>query len=59
VDYLAASISQSLEAMPGAVNSTANELLDQVDRMNNTLAQAQRALSDTVNRIYGDQRARH
>ncbi|MBQ3575175.1 MAG: methyl-accepting chemotaxis protein [Clostridia bacterium] len=59
VDYLASGISQSLEAMPNAVNATANELLDQVDRMNKTLAQAQRALSDAAARLYGDPRARH
>ena len=59
VDYLSSGIAQSLEGMPGAVNSAMNEMLDQVDRMNSTLAQAQRALSDTVARVYGDQRPRH
>ena len=59
VDYLSANIAQSLERMPEAVNATAAQLLNQVDNMNKTLAQAQRALNDTVSRIYGDQRGRH
>lgn len=54
VDYLAAGISRSLEGMPEAVGNTANAMLDQVDRLNDTLAQAQRALSDAVDRFYGE-----
>lgn len=59
VDYLSSGIARALEDMPAAVSGASNEFLDQVDRMNTTLAQGQRALSDAVARIYGDQRARH
>ena len=59
VDYLAGSISDSLSHMPQAVNDTSNQFLDQVDRLTDTLAQAQRVLNETVARLYGDQRARH
>ena len=45
--------------MPQAVNDTSNQFLDQVDRLTDTLAQAQRVLNETVARLYGDQRARH
>lgn len=56
VDYLAAGISNSLNRLPGAVNESANQLLDQVDRLSDALLQAQRALNNTVDRLYGDAR---
>jgi len=56
VDYLAAGISSSLNRLPGAVNESADQLLDQVDRLSNALMQAQRALNATVDRMYGDSR---
>ena len=59
MDYLAGSISDSLSHMPQAVNDTSNQFLDQVDRLSDTLMQAQRVLNETVARLYGDQRSRH
>ena len=59
VDYLAGSISDSLSHMPQAVSDTSNQFLDQVDRLSDTLMQAQRVLNETVARLYGDQRSRH
>lgn len=53
VDYLAGSISDSLSKMPRAVGETADQFLDQVDRLSQTLDQAQRALNDAVDRLYG------
>jgi len=53
VDYLASSISGALEQMPDAVSETNNRFLDQMDAMTDTLDQAQRALNDAVNRLYG------
>ena len=59
VDYLASNISDSLSHMPQAVSDTSNQFLDQVDRLSDTLMQAQRVLNETVARLYGDQRSRH
>ena len=52
VDYLAASISDSLSQLPAAVNDTSNQFLDQIDRMTVTLDEAQRALNEAVDRLY-------
>ena len=59
VDYLAANISNSLGQLPGAVTETSNQFLDQMDRLTDSIAQAQRVLDETVARLYGDQRPRH
>ena len=53
VDYLASNISGALEQMPGAVAETNNRFLDQVDAITDALEQAQNALNDAVNRLYG------
>ncbi len=53
VDYLSSSISGSLKKMPDAVNETNNRFLDQLDQLTDTLAQAQRALDEAVDRLYG------
>ena len=58
VDYLAGSISDSLSHMPQAVSDTSNQFLDQVDRLSDSMVQAQRVLDETVARLYGDQRPR-
>lgn len=58
VDYLAANISDSLSQLPHAVDETSNQFLDQVDRLTDTLAQAQQVLGETVARLYGEQRPR-
>ena len=52
VDYLSSSISAALAQMPEAVNETNNRFLDQMDRLTDTLVQAQRGLDDAVNRLY-------
>lgn len=52
VDYLASSISDSLSQMPRAVGETSDQFLDQMDRLTQTLEQAQRALNDAVDRLY-------
>ena len=52
VDYLASSISRSLDGLPDAVTETNNRFLDQVDRLTDAMVQAQRALEDTADRIY-------
>ena len=56
VDYLAAKISGALEQMPEAVSETNNRFLDQMDSLTETLDQAQRALNDAVDRLYGTRR---
>ena len=53
VDYLAASISDSLSKLPKAVGQTSDQFLDQVDQLTRTLEDAQRALNDAVDRMYG------
>ena len=53
VDYLAANISDSLSNLPRAVSQTSDQFLDQMDRLNASLAQAQRALNDAANRVNG------
>ena len=53
VDYLASNISGALQNMPGAVSDTNNRFLDQVDRLTDAMVQAQRALEDTADRLYG------
>ena len=52
VDYLASSISHSLEGLPDAVAESNNRFLDQVDRLTDAMVQAQRALEVTADRIY-------
>ncbi len=52
VDYLASSISRSLEGLPDAVAESNNRFLDQVDRLTDAMVQAQRALEVTADRIY-------
>ena len=56
VDYLAGGISSSLSRLPAAVDEGANLFLDQVDRLAEALMQAQRALNDTVQQLYGPRR---
>ena len=58
VDYLAGGIADSLSRLPGAVDDGANLFLDQVDRLTETLVQAQRALNDTVERLQVEPRGR-
>ena len=58
VDYLASGISNSLEQMPQAVSEASDRFLDQVDRLSDSMVQAQRVLDETVARLYGDQRPR-
>lgn len=53
VDYLAGSISDSLSKLPRAVGQTSDQFLDQIDQLTRTLDQAQRALNDAVDRLYG------
>lgn len=53
VDYLANSISDSLSKLPRAVGETSDQFLDQVDQLTRTLEDAQRALNDAVDRMYG------
>ena len=52
VDYLASNISGSLEQMPDAVNETSNRFLDQMDRLTDTLAQAEQELNAAIDRLY-------
>ena len=59
VDYLAGGIASSLNRLPAAVDDGANLFLDQVDRLTETLVEAQRALNDTAERLYGESRPRH
>lgn len=54
VDFLASSISESLGRMPGAVAQTSDQFLDQVDALTHTLEQAQQALNEAVDRLYGN-----
>ena len=58
VDYLAGGIADSLNRLPAAVDDSANLFLDQVDRLTETLVQAQRALDDTVQQLHGENRPR-
>ena len=58
VDYLAGGIADSLSRLPAAVDEGSNLFLDQVDRLTETLVQAQRALNDTVERLNGENRPR-
>ena len=53
VDYLAGSISDSLNNLPRAVSHTSRQFLEQVDEITRALDQAQRALNDAVDRLYG------
>ena len=53
MDYLAANIGDSLSKLPRAVSQTSDQFLDQVDQLIRTLDQAQRALNDAVDRLYG------
>jgi len=55
VDYLASGISESLSQMPKAVGETADQFLDQVDRLTQVLEQAQHALNEAVDRFYEGQ----
>ena len=52
VDYLASSISESLQQLPDAVAETNNRFLDQVDRMTDAMVQAQRVMEVTTDRLY-------
>lgn len=52
VDYLAASISDSLSTLPNAVNETSDQFLDQMDRLSQTIEQAQGALNEAIDRMY-------
>ena len=52
VDYLSTHIAGSLEQMPEAVSDTNERFLDQMDRLTDTLAQAQSALEAAVERLY-------
>jgi len=53
VDHLTGGIADSLGQLPDAVNDTADQLLGEVERISATLARAQRALDDAVERMYG------
>ncbi len=55
VDYLAGSISDSLAKLPHAVNAASNQFLDQVDRLTDSLVQAQRSLDAALDERYGSQ----
>ena len=52
VDYLAAGISDSLSTLPRAVGETSDQFLDQVDRLTQTMEQAQAALNEAIDRLY-------
>ena len=52
VDYLSSNISESLSRMPRAVADTSDQFLEQVQRLTETLAKAQRGLDDAVDRLY-------
>ena len=52
VDYLASGISESLEMLPKSVSDASDQFLDQVDRLTDTLAQAQHALDEAAARLY-------
>ena len=52
VDYFASGISSALEQMPDAVTETSNRFLDQMDRLTDTLSQAERELDAAVQRLY-------
>ena len=52
VDYLSSSISESLSQMPQAVADTSDQFLDQVDRLTQTLEQAQQMIADAADRMY-------
>lgn len=56
VDYLAKNISDSVAKLPRAVDKTSGTFLDQMDQLNATLADAQNALQDAVDRLYGENR---
>ena len=53
VDYLANNISGALQNMPAAVSDANNRFLDEVDRLTDAMVQAQRALEDAADRLYG------
>lgn len=53
VDYLASSISDALSRLPRAVGETSDQFLDQMEQLTRVLEQAQRALGDAVDRLYG------
>lgn len=55
VDYLSASIADSLGQLPHAVGEAADAFLDQIDRIGATLEQAQAALDDAVRQMYPPQ----
>ncbi len=55
VDYLATGICDSISSLPHAVDSSSNQFLDQLDRLADTLAQAQRSLEDAVAQLGGRQ----
>lgn len=52
VDYLASAISDALKGMPASVAETSDRFLDQVDRLTETIGQAQRALDEAAARLY-------
>ena len=54
VDRATAGITQSLAQLPGAVDDTSGQLLDEIERLAATLARAQQALDDAVDRLYGN-----
>ncbi|MBQ8506138.1 MAG: methyl-accepting chemotaxis protein [Clostridia bacterium] len=56
IDYLSGGISDAIGKLPRAVGDASGHFLDQVDRLTDTLAQAQQALDDAVARLYGEQR---
>lgn len=56
IDYLSGGISDAVGKLPRAVGDASAQFLDQIDQMNDTLAQARQALDDAVSRLYGEQR---
>ncbi len=52
VDYMANSIADALDQLPGAVGQSTDQFLDQIDRINASLERAQRAVDDAVDRMY-------
>ena len=53
MDDVMGDIDQSLAGLPAAVHDTANAFLDQMDALNRSLGDGQRALDDAVDRLYG------
>lgn len=55
VDYLAAGIADSLSQLPRCVGEATDVFLDQIDRINASLEQAQAALDAAARQLYRQQ----